>query len=82
MSCHISSGTPPDMGLCVVLLGDRLFMELPLEALNIFKGKGISSVCRDFSLLILYNRMHLAESGTGKHHLRVHSGVANKMLCI
>ncbi|XP_063996010.1 cilia- and flagella-associated protein 46 [Pogoniulus pusillus] len=55
-------GTPPDMGLCVVLLGDRLFMELPLEALSIFKGKGISSVCRDFSLLILYNRIHLAES--------------------
>lgn len=53
-----------DLGLCVVLLGDTFFMELPLEALSIFKGEGISSVSRDFSLQILYNRIHLAESGT------------------
>ncbi|XP_010580307.1 PREDICTED: tetratricopeptide repeat protein 40 [Haliaeetus leucocephalus] len=55
-------GTPMDLGLCVVLLGDTFFMELPLEALSIFKGEGISSVSRDFSLQILYNRIHLAES--------------------
>ncbi|KAM6306111.1 cilia- and flagella-associated protein 46 [Aegotheles albertisi] len=54
-------GTPMDLGLCVVLLGDALFMELPLEALSIFKEEGISSVSRDFSLQILYNRVHLAE---------------------
>ncbi|XP_054238278.1 cilia- and flagella-associated protein 46 [Indicator indicator] len=54
-------GTPLDLELCVVLLGDQLFMELPLEALSIFKGKGICSVSRDFSLQILYNRIHLAE---------------------
>ncbi|PKU43211.1 tetratricopeptide repeat protein hypothetical protein [Limosa lapponica baueri] len=53
-------GTPMDLGLCVVLLGDTLFMELPLEALNIFKEEGVSSVSRDFSLQILYNR---AKSG-------------------
>lgn len=64
MFCHISSGTPMDLGLCVVLLADTLFMELPLEALSIFKEEGISSVSRDFSLQILYNRVHLAESGT------------------
>ncbi|XP_010138787.1 PREDICTED: tetratricopeptide repeat protein 40, partial [Buceros rhinoceros silvestris] len=57
-------GTPMDLGLYVVLLGDRLFMELPLEALSIFKEEGISCVCRDFSLQILYNRIHLAESET------------------
>ncbi|KAM9610766.1 cilia- and flagella-associated protein 46 isoform 2-T2 [Morphnus guianensis] len=57
-------GTPMDLGLCVVLLGDTFFMELPLEALSIFKGEGISSVSRDFSLQILYNRIHLAESET------------------
>ncbi|XP_074015315.1 cilia- and flagella-associated protein 46 [Numenius arquata] len=51
-----TEGTPMDLGLCVVLLGDTLFMELPLEALNIFKEEGISSVSRDFSLQILYNR--------------------------
>ncbi|XP_009464689.1 PREDICTED: tetratricopeptide repeat protein 40 [Nipponia nippon] len=55
-------GTPMDLGLCVVLLADTLFMELPLEALSIFKEEGISSVSRDFSLQILYNRVHLAES--------------------
>ncbi|XP_037997464.1 cilia- and flagella-associated protein 46 [Motacilla alba alba] len=56
--------TPVDSGLCVVLLGDTLFMELPLEALSIFKEEGISSVSRDFSLQFLYNRLHWAESET------------------
>ncbi|KAM9232478.1 cilia- and flagella-associated protein 46 [Leptosomus discolor] len=55
-------GTPMDLGLCVVLLADALFMELPLEALTVFKEEGISSVSRDFSLQILYNRVHLAKS--------------------
>ncbi|KAM9549280.1 cilia- and flagella-associated protein 46 isoform 2-T2 [Guaruba guarouba] len=55
-------GMPVDLGLCVVLLGDTLFMELPLEALSIFKEEGVSSVSRDFSLQILYNRVHLAKS--------------------
>ncbi|XP_061232754.1 cilia- and flagella-associated protein 46 [Neopsephotus bourkii] len=55
-------GTPVDLGLCVVLLGDTLFMELPLEALSIFKEEGVSSVSRDFSLQLLYNRVHLANS--------------------
>ncbi|XP_072727829.1 cilia- and flagella-associated protein 46 [Ciconia boyciana] len=57
-------GTPMDLGLCVVLLADTSFMELPLEALDIFRGEGISSVSRDFSLQILYNRVHLAEPET------------------
>ncbi|XP_065528583.1 cilia- and flagella-associated protein 46 [Lathamus discolor] len=57
-----AQGTPVDLGLCVVLLGDTLLMELPLEALSIFKEEGVSSVSRDFSLQILYNRVHLAES--------------------
>ncbi|XP_074448888.1 cilia- and flagella-associated protein 46 isoform X1 [Larus michahellis] len=57
-------GTPLDLGLCVVLLGDTLLMELPLEALSIFKEEGISSVSRDFSLQILYNRIYLAKSET------------------
>ncbi|XP_032922061.1 cilia- and flagella-associated protein 46 isoform X2 [Catharus ustulatus] len=53
---------PVDLGLCVVLLGDTLLMELPLEALSIFKEEGISSVSRDFSLQFLYNRLHRTES--------------------
>ncbi|XP_056351637.1 cilia- and flagella-associated protein 46 [Oenanthe melanoleuca] len=55
---------PVDFGLCVVLLGDALLMELPLEALSIFKEEGISSVSRDFSLQFLYNRLHWTESET------------------
>ncbi|XP_064320516.1 cilia- and flagella-associated protein 46 isoform X4 [Phalacrocorax carbo] len=57
-------GTPMDLGMCVVLLADIFLMELPLEALSTFKEEGISSVSRDFSLQILYNRAHLAESET------------------
>ncbi|XP_027548081.1 cilia- and flagella-associated protein 46 isoform X5 [Neopelma chrysocephalum] len=56
--------TSMDLELCVVLLGDTLLMELPLEALSVFKEEGISSVSRDFSLQILYNRRRLAESET------------------
>ncbi|XP_017664651.1 PREDICTED: cilia- and flagella-associated protein 46 isoform X1 [Lepidothrix coronata] len=56
--------TSMDLELYVVLLGDTLLMELPLEALSIFKEEGISSVSRDFSLQILYNRRRLAESET------------------
>lgn len=62
-------GAAVDFGLCVVLLGDTSLMELPLEALRIFKAGGISSVSRDFSLQILYNRIHMAESGTIRHSL-------------
>ncbi|XP_069720254.1 cilia- and flagella-associated protein 46 [Phaenicophaeus curvirostris] len=57
-------GTPMDLGLCVVLLTDTLLMKLPLEALSVFKEERISSVSRDFSLQILYNRIHLAEPET------------------
>ncbi|XP_064572943.1 cilia- and flagella-associated protein 46 [Zonotrichia leucophrys gambelii] len=56
--------TPVDLGLPVVLLGDTLLMELPLEALSVFKDEGISSVSRDFSLQFLYNRLHWVESET------------------
>ncbi|XP_062352270.1 cilia- and flagella-associated protein 46 [Cinclus cinclus] len=55
-------GKPVGLGLCVILLGDTSLMELPLEALSIFKEEGISSVSRDFSLQILYNRLHWTES--------------------
>ncbi|XP_067389534.1 cilia- and flagella-associated protein 46-like [Emydura macquarii macquarii] len=50
-----------DLGECVILLADKLLMELPLEALSIFQEEAISSVSRDFSLQILYNRIHAEE---------------------
>ncbi|XP_075791336.1 cilia- and flagella-associated protein 46 isoform X2 [Pelodiscus sinensis] len=54
-------GGPVDSGDCVILLADSLLMELPLEALSIFQEEVISSVSRDFSLQILYNRIHVEE---------------------
>ncbi|EOB01283.1 TPR repeat-containing protein C10orf93 [Anas platyrhynchos] len=55
-------GTPMELGLCVVLLADKSFMELPLETLSVFQEEGICSVSRDFSLQILYNRLQVDES--------------------
>ncbi|XP_035186668.1 cilia- and flagella-associated protein 46 isoform X3 [Oxyura jamaicensis] len=57
-------GTPMELGLCVILLADKLFMELPLETLSVFQEEGICSVSRDFSLQILYNRLQVDESGS------------------
>uniref|UniRef100_K7FTF6 Uncharacterized protein n=1 Tax=Pelodiscus sinensis TaxID=13735 RepID=K7FTF6_PELSI len=54
-------GGPVDSGDCVILLADSLLMELPLEALSIFQEEVISSVSRDFSLQILYSRIHVEE---------------------
>ncbi|XP_030132507.2 cilia- and flagella-associated protein 46 [Taeniopygia guttata] len=71
--------TPVDLGLSVVLLGDTLFMELPLEALSIFKEEGISSVSRDFSLQLLYNRLHWAKSETAfKSNVETSKGKTTK----
>ncbi|XP_053164122.1 cilia- and flagella-associated protein 46 isoform X2 [Hemicordylus capensis] len=47
-----------DMGECIILLADKFLMELPLEALNIFQEEAITSVSRDFSLQLVYNRLH------------------------
>ncbi|XP_078499587.1 cilia- and flagella-associated protein 46 [Lissotriton helveticus] len=52
---------PAEVGESVILLTDKLIMDLPLEALNIFRDEGISSVSRDFSLQLLYNRFHTDE---------------------
>ncbi|XP_069095869.1 cilia- and flagella-associated protein 46 isoform X1 [Pleurodeles waltl] len=49
---------PAELGECVILLTDKLLMDLPLEALSILREEGISSVSRDFSLQLLYNRFH------------------------
>ncbi|XP_029465840.1 cilia- and flagella-associated protein 46 isoform X2 [Rhinatrema bivittatum] len=46
-----------DMGEYFILLADKLLMELPLEALSFLHDEGISSVSRDFSLQLLYNRI-------------------------
>ncbi|XP_019625811.1 PREDICTED: cilia- and flagella-associated protein 46-like isoform X2 [Branchiostoma belcheri] len=42
----------------ILLLADQWLMQLPLEALNILQNTGISSLSRDFSLQMLYHRIH------------------------
>ncbi|KYO42269.1 cilia- and flagella-associated protein 46 isoform B [Alligator mississippiensis] len=53
--------TPMDLGESLILLADKLLMELPLEALSIFQEEAICSISRDFSLQLLYNRIHIEE---------------------
>ncbi|KAI4874895.1 hypothetical protein NFI96_034468 [Prochilodus magdalenae] len=50
-------GLPAEQGECVVVLADRMLLELPLEALAVLRGEGISSVSRDFSLQVFYTRL-------------------------
>nr|XP_029134601.1 cilia- and flagella-associated protein 46 [Labrus bergylta] len=45
----------------VVLLADRMLLELPLEALPILQEDGLTSVSRDFSLQLLHSRLSREE---------------------
>ncbi|XP_034994598.2 cilia- and flagella-associated protein 46 isoform X1 [Zootoca vivipara] len=51
-----------DIGECIILLVDKCLLEFPLEGLNIFQENTISSVSRDFSLQMFYNRLRKDES--------------------
>ncbi|XP_034292423.1 cilia- and flagella-associated protein 46 isoform X1 [Pantherophis guttatus] len=60
-----------DIGECVILLADKDLLELPLEALTIFQDDAISSLSRDFSLQMVYNRIRKDEGdGEGKKSAR------------
>ncbi|XP_058242545.1 cilia- and flagella-associated protein 46 isoform X2 [Hemibagrus wyckioides] len=48
----------PEHGECVVVLADTMLLELPLEALAVLQGSGISSITRDFSLQVFHTRLH------------------------
>uniref|UniRef100_H0WN93 Uncharacterized protein n=1 Tax=Otolemur garnettii TaxID=30611 RepID=H0WN93_OTOGA len=52
----------------MILIADRPFLQLPLEGLSVLDEATVSSVSREFSLQMLYNRLHKEESdgGTGK----------------
>lgn len=50
-------------GESVVVLADSLLLELPLEALAVLQGPGISSISRDFSLQVFYTRLYMDEQG-------------------
>ncbi|XP_035257112.1 cilia- and flagella-associated protein 46 isoform X2 [Anguilla anguilla] len=54
--------SPVDPGASVVLLVDSMLMDLPLEALSILQGEGLSSVSRDFCLQLLHARLQRDES--------------------
>ena len=48
----------PEIPDTVVLLADCLLLELPLEALNMFKSDSVISMTRDLSLQMIYHRFH------------------------
>ncbi|XP_018080698.1 cilia- and flagella-associated protein 46 isoform X1 [Xenopus laevis] len=60
------SSASVDAGECIVLLADKFLMEFPLEALGVFKDDGISSISRDFSLQLLFNRLHREQTAEGE----------------
>ncbi|XP_072534370.1 cilia- and flagella-associated protein 46 isoform X2 [Salminus brasiliensis] len=53
----LPAGSPAEQGECVVVLADRMLLEMPLEALAVLQGDGINSVSRDFSLQVFYTRL-------------------------
>ncbi|XP_056291045.1 cilia- and flagella-associated protein 46-like isoform X2 [Pseudoliparis swirei] len=60
-----SAKFPAEPGECVVLLADRKLLQLPLEALTVLQGGGLSSLSRDFSLQLLHSRLNRAEPDKG-----------------
>ncbi|XP_056292195.1 cilia- and flagella-associated protein 46-like [Pseudoliparis swirei] len=60
-----SAKFPAEPGECVVLLADRKLLQLPLEALTVLQGGGLSSLSRDFSLQLLHSRLNREEPDKG-----------------
>ncbi|XP_077311369.1 cilia- and flagella-associated protein 46 isoform X2 [Lithobates pipiens] len=67
-----ASSASVEVGDCIIILADRFLQQMPLEALPVFKDDGGNSVSRDFSLQLLYNRIHTeqTEEGEGKREVR------------
>ncbi|KAM3912864.1 cilia- and flagella-associated protein 46 [Leptodactylus fuscus] len=67
-----TSSASVDVGDCIILLADKSLLQLPLEALGVFKDDAINSVSRDFSLQLLYNRIHRdhTEGSEGKRDVK------------
>lgn len=47
----------------IILIVDRHLLELPLEGLSVFREGTVSSVSREFSLQMLWNRLRKEETG-------------------
>lgn len=45
----------------MILVADKFLLELPLEGLSVLSD--VSSISRDFSLQMLWNRLHKEEKG-------------------
>ena len=61
---HVCSvGSPAEQGECVVVLADRMLLEMPLEALAVLQGDGIISVSRDLSLQVFHTRLQREQPG-------------------
>ncbi|KAL0616897.1 Cilia- and flagella-associated protein 46 [Plecturocebus cupreus] len=55
----------PEVADRIVLVADRHLLELPLEGLSVFSEGTISSVSREFSLQMLWNRLRKEETAGG-----------------
>nr|DBA15094.1 TPA: hypothetical protein GDO54_004351 [Pyxicephalus adspersus] len=67
-----ASNASVEVGDFIIVLADRSLQQMPLEALAVFKDDGVNSVSRDFSLQLLYNRIHTeqTEDGVGKREVK------------
>ncbi|XP_062851474.1 cilia- and flagella-associated protein 46 [Trichomycterus rosablanca] len=72
------SGSSEEQKECVVVLADRILLDLPLECLAVLKGDGISSVSRDFSLQVFYTRLQRDQSVESDNKKDIKSGKAAK----
>ncbi|XP_058291855.1 cilia- and flagella-associated protein 46 isoform X7 [Hylobates moloch] len=65
MSTGQHNTVQPEVADKIVLVADRHLLELPLEGLSVFDEGTISSVSREFSLQMLWNRLHREETEGG-----------------
>lgn len=47
----------------VIILADQHLLELPLEALELFRSDNVDSISRDISLQMFYHRYHVDDTG-------------------
>ncbi|XP_056617498.1 cilia- and flagella-associated protein 46 isoform X3 [Triplophysa dalaica] len=69
-----SAPDKPEVGECVMILADRMLLDLPLEALEVFQADGIVSVSRDFSLQVLHARLQSDEAVESDNKKEVKAG--------
>ena len=63
---------------CVILLADQYLMQLPLEALQLLQMDHVSSVSREISLQMMFNKMHSGSSAGKYKHVQVNKTFAGK----